>query len=118
MANWCASYTPSRGVNRSWAVYGAVDDMQLTKALASLPTRRECHMKDALCHGLTGHQVVETILFPLAAMFADAPFHTTYRGNQVWALAVLSTLTLWADFSGAADAKSSAGVGSFTLGNA
>ena len=113
MADWCVSYTSSRGVNRRWAVYGAVDDMQLTKALASLPTRRECHMKDALCHGLTGHQVVEIVLFPLAAMFADAPSDTTYTGNQVWPLAVLSTLTLWADYSGAADAKSSAGVGAF-----
>lgn len=113
MADWCASYTPSCGVDRRWAVYGAMNDKELTKALASLPLRRPCHMKDALCVGLSGHQVVETILFPLAAMFADAPFDATYTGSSVWPLAVLSTLTLWADYAGAEDAKSSAGVGAF-----
>ncbi|KAK4445241.1 hypothetical protein QBC34DRAFT_472833 [Podospora aff. communis PSN243] len=114
MAAWCTSYTPHGGVNRRWAIYSAASETTFTNALASLHARPGVyHMKDALCHGMTGHQVVETILFPLAAMFADAPTSSTYTGSEVWPLSVLSTLTLWSDYAGAEDAKSSAGVGAF-----
>ena len=57
--------------------------------------------------------LVETILCPLTSIFANTPFDTTYTGSSVWSLAVLSTLTLRADYTGTEDAKSSDSMGAF-----
>lgn len=115
LADWCASYTPAPGGERRWAIYGLANDKPFTTRLAHLPARRECHMKDALLHGLSPHQVVETILLPSTGMFSDSPFEAGYSGAEVWSNSLLVCLAVWADYAGAADAKSSAGHGAFDI---
>jgi len=89
-----------------------MQDPSLLFLLSRLRPRRTCHMKDALLHGMSGSQVVDTVILPCTGMFSDSPSSGGthyYSGSKVWPASFLVSLVVWADYAGAEDAESSAG---------
>jgi hypothetical protein len=115
LANWCASFSPSPGVERRWGVYAMENDEAFTGWLAGLQPRRECHLKDALLMDLSPSDVVEKVILPCTGMFSGSPSGKGYTGEDVWPNSLLVCLTVWADYAGAEDAASTAGRGSFDV---
>jgi len=114
--DWCSSYTRwNSGVGRRWALYGVMNDAEFVSRLSRLAPRRDCHVKDALLQGMTGHQVVDTVILPCTGMFSDSPSGAGYAGDKVWPASLLVCLVVWADYAGAEDAKSSAGLGAWDV---
>lgn len=125
MADWCASYKPSAemamDLRQRCGIYGVEDDNELQERLSQLQVGRGCPMKGGLDRGMSPHRLLETVMIPGAAMVCDSPAGAgagsdcQWSGDAVWPNSLVLNLTVWADYLGADDAKSTVGAGAFDI---